>query len=101
MFDVWLHKRRGMPQLLICICFQVETIGDAYMVVSGLPVRNGERHIIEIANMSISLLKSLENFRIRHLPNTRLQIRIGFHTGSCAAGIIHCVYIKGRSFSIF
>lgn len=60
---------------------QVETIGDAYMVVSGLPDRNGHLHAREIARMSLSLLKATLTFRIRHRPNDQLKIRIGIHTG--------------------
>ena len=65
---------------------QVETIGDAYMVVSGLPRRNGDNHAIEIANMSLEITQKCNQFHIRHVPERPLQIRIGFHTGPCAAG---------------
>ena len=64
-----------------CIPFQVETIGDAYMVVSGLPVTNGNLHAREIARMSLSLLNAVLSFKIRHRPNEQLKLRIGIHTG--------------------
>ena len=90
---------------------QVETIGDAYMVVSGLPKPNGGRHIVEICNkssrfqqlvlalcllvcravveicnMAIDLLNQVSRFTIRHRPKETLNLRIGIHTGPCAAG---------------
>ena len=52
------------------------------MVVSGLPVKNGENHAREIARMSLRLLEAVKTFRIRHRPNKKLQLRIGLHTGS-------------------
>ena len=60
---------------------QVETIGDAYMVVSGLPERNGNLHAREIARMSLALLDSITKFRIPHRPNEVLSLRIGLHCG--------------------
>ena len=66
---------------------QVETIGDAYMVVSGLPKPNEGRHIVEICKVALNLLDDVSRFKIRHRPEDKLNLRIGIHTGPCAAGI--------------
>ncbi|CEF69624.1 Atrial natriuretic peptide receptor 1 [Strongyloides ratti] len=68
--------------------YKVETIGDGYLCVSGLPERNGNRHIKEIANLSLELLKQIPGFRIDHLPNEKIRIRIGIHSGPCVAGVV-------------
>ncbi|XP_021361670.1 guanylate cyclase 32E-like [Mizuhopecten yessoensis] len=68
--------------------YKVETIGDAYMVVSGLPLRNGNHHAGEIASMSLHLLKEIKAFRIRHRPDDTLKLRIGIHSGPCVAGVV-------------
>ena len=61
--------------------YKVETIGDAYMVVSGLPKRNGNQHAGEVASMSLTLLAAIKRFKIRHRPMDTLKLRIGIHTG--------------------
>ncbi|XP_052104261.1 atrial natriuretic peptide receptor 1-like [Mytilus californianus] len=68
--------------------YKVETIGDAYMVVSGLPVLNGIKHAKEIAQMALSIRDSVECFRIPHNPTKPLQCRIGIHSGSVCAGVV-------------
>ena len=60
--------------------YKVETIGDAYMVVSGLPEKN-DNHTTEIAEMSLDIRRAVQDFIIPHLPEKKLYIRIGFHTG--------------------
>ena len=59
----------------------METIGDAYMVASGLPIRNGQQHAKEIALMSLHILSEVKGFTIRHKPGYKLKLRIGVHTG--------------------
>ena len=61
--------------------YKVETIGDAYMVVSGLPTRNGDLHAREICRMALTILDAVIHFRIRHRPDEKLKIRIGIHSG--------------------
>lgn len=61
--------------------YKVETIGDAYMVVSGVPVSNGDDHVSEIALMSLDLMERSKAFLIPHLPDEGLKMRMGFHTG--------------------
>ncbi|XP_032687891.1 atrial natriuretic peptide receptor 1-like isoform X4 [Odontomachus brunneus] len=68
--------------------YKVETIGDAYMVVSGLPVRNGMNHAREIARMSLALRDTVMTFSIRHRPKEQLKLRIGMHSGPCVAGVV-------------
>uniref|UniRef100_A0A8D3D6P3 Guanylate cyclase n=1 Tax=Scophthalmus maximus TaxID=52904 RepID=A0A8D3D6P3_SCOMX len=68
--------------------YKVETIGDAYMVTSGLPKRNGNRHAVDICCMALDILAFMGNFQLRHLPGIPVWIRIGIHSGPCAAGVV-------------
>ncbi|CAG9759818.1 unnamed protein product [Ceutorhynchus assimilis] len=68
--------------------YKVETIGDAYMVVSGLPQRNGLKHAYEISRLALDLLGAIKQFRIRHRPDMPLLLRIGLHSGPVVAGVV-------------
>ncbi|KHN78713.1 Guanylate cyclase receptor-type gcy-1 [Toxocara canis] len=68
--------------------YKVETIGDGYLCVSGLPHRNGNIHGREIASMAITLIDQLKEFCVPHLPDERVNVRIGIHTGACVAGVV-------------
>uniref|UniRef100_A0A8C5GYQ8 Guanylate cyclase n=1 Tax=Gouania willdenowi TaxID=441366 RepID=A0A8C5GYQ8_GOUWI len=78
--------------------YKVETIGDAYMVASGLPRRNGNRHAVDICRMALDILAFMGTFQLRHLPGIPVWIRIGVHSGPCAAGVVglkmprYCVF---------
>uniref|UniRef100_A0AC35TYC1 Guanylate cyclase n=1 Tax=Rhabditophanes sp. KR3021 TaxID=114890 RepID=A0AC35TYC1_9BILA len=68
--------------------YKVETIGDAYLVVSGAPVRIGDQHAKEIADMSLEIVAKLADFKIEHLPYEKVLVRVGLHTGSVVAGVV-------------
>ncbi|MEO1431657.1 MAG: adenylate/guanylate cyclase domain-containing protein [Cyanobacteria bacterium J06633_8] len=64
---------------------KIKTIGDAYMVVGGLPTRSSN-HPQTIAAMALEMQNAIETFNRRN--NLNLSIRIGIHTGSVVAGVI-------------
>ena len=81
-----------LPSKLICfmflLLFKVETIGDAYMVVSGLPIRNGHEHAGEISRMALHLVEAVKkDFKVRHKPDHQLKLRVGLHSGNLRVAI--------------
>ncbi|XP_029977660.1 guanylate cyclase 2G [Sphaeramia orbicularis] len=68
--------------------YKVETIGDAYMVASGLPISNDNQHALEICTMALHFLSAIKVFKIRHMPMECLAIRIGIHSGPVVAGVV-------------
>ncbi|MGB3534868.1 MAG: adenylate/guanylate cyclase domain-containing protein [Microcoleaceae cyanobacterium] len=71
---------------------KIKTIGDAYMVVGGLPLPKAD-HAEAIANMALDMQVVMKQFQsqtiLSDLPEReKLQIRIGINTGSVVAGVI-------------
>ncbi len=64
---------------------KIKTIGDAYMVVGGLPVPRAD-HVEAVAEMGLAMTEIGERFR--RDTGEPLQLRIGIHTGPVVAGVI-------------
>ncbi|XP_055347128.1 speract receptor-like [Paramacrobiotus metropolitanus] len=67
--------------------YKVETIKDGYVVASGVPIRNEERHAKEIASFALLVLRNCTKDKLKNY----LPIRIGIHTGTIAAGVVGSV----------
>ena len=61
---------------------QVETIGDTYMLVAGLPKRLHLTHAALVAESALALMKASQYFRIPHMPDSPLKLRVGMHSGT-------------------
>ncbi|XP_052234216.1 soluble guanylate cyclase 88E-like [Dreissena polymorpha] len=66
--------------------YKVETIGDAYMVVSGTPEKT-RYHALHICDMSIDMLNAMSELTD---PSTdgNMKIRVGVHSGNTVAGVV-------------
>ncbi|KAK9875559.1 hypothetical protein WA026_009365 [Henosepilachna vigintioctopunctata] len=66
--------------------YKVETIGDAYMVVSGAPEKNGN-HAERVCDMALDMVDAITDLKD---PSTgiHLKIRVGVHSGAVVAGIV-------------
>ncbi len=72
-----LSESRGLEK--------IKTIGDAYMVVGGLPTPRDD-HGQAIALLALEMQGALTQFNLKIGEN--FQLRIGMHSGSVVAGII-------------
>lgn len=75
-FDV-LAEKHGLEK--------IKTIGDAYMVVGGLPMPRPD-HAEAIADMALDMLSEI--IRFNEELNESFNIRIGINTGPVVAGVI-------------
>ena len=69
--------------------YKVETIGDAYMVVSGMPEPNAQ-HADALAGFAVDMVKVAQTV-LSPLNQQPLNIRVGIHTGSIMAGVGECL----------
>jgi len=60
-------------------------IGDAYMLVSGVP-NSEEDRLHAIAQLALAMPKIVSEFKFNH--NESFQMQIGIHTGSAIAGLL-------------
>lgn len=64
---------------------KIKTIGDAYMVVGGLPGRRAD-HAEAIAAIALDMQAAITQFNANN--NKSFSIRIGIHSGPVVAGVI-------------
>lgn len=64
---------------------KIKTIGDAYMVVGGLPVPRQD-HAQAIANFALDMQHAIQEFQ--NDSGKPLQLRIGINSGPVVAGVI-------------
>lgn len=75
-----------MPLYFVLFNLKIKRINSTLytLQVSGLPIRNGNKHAGEIASMSLNLLEAVKHHKIAHQPENTLKLRIGIHTGMCS-----------------
>ncbi|MGH8059362.1 MAG: adenylate/guanylate cyclase domain-containing protein, partial [Candidatus Entotheonellia bacterium] len=64
---------------------KIKTIGDAYMVVGGLPIARSD-HAEAVAEMALDMLKTIGRFIAAN--GKPFSLRIGINTGPVVAGVI-------------
>lgn len=62
---------------------KIKTIGDAYMVVGGIP-EPVEQHAVRVVDLALAMLECTRS----SMPVDGLSLRIGVHSGPVAGGVI-------------
>ncbi|KAK0404488.1 hypothetical protein QR680_017474 [Steinernema hermaphroditum] len=68
--------------------YKVETTGETYMVASGVPTENEDRHVFIIADIALRIRNATKDYSDYKPPNWNLEVRMGFHCGPLATGVI-------------
>merc|ERR1719394_727423 len=66
--------------------YKVETIGDAYLIVAGCPVK-AANHALKICDMAFDMMDGIQILKV---PDTGggIEMRIGCHSGSVVSGVV-------------
>jgi adenylate cyclase len=64
---------------------KIKTIGDAYMVASGIPIQRPD-HAEAIAEMALDMLVAIQELNVK--LDTKFDLRIGINSGPVVAGVI-------------
>ncbi|KAL7028069.1 hypothetical protein ACKWTF_005710 [Chironomus riparius] len=64
--------------------YKVETVGDKYMAVSGLP-DECENHAVSIARLALDMIDKADSVKMGNQP---IQVTIGIHSGEVVTGVI-------------
>ncbi len=64
---------------------KIKTIGDAYMVVGGLPTPRPD-HLAAVLDLALAMIEAISRFRTP--AGATLQLRVGIDTGPVVAGVI-------------
>ena len=64
---------------------KIKTIGDAYMVVGGIPQQR-QGHALAIAEMALDMMDAIRGFKTA--GGEPIRLRIGINTGPVVAGVI-------------
>merc|ERR1719447_997751 len=66
--------------------YKVETIGDAYLIVAGCPVK-AANHALKICDMAFDMM---DGIKILKVPGSGddIHMRIGIHSGPVVAGVV-------------
>jgi class 3 adenylate cyclase len=73
-----ISRRYGLEKL--------KTIGDSYMCISGLPVRNPS-HPVDVVMAAFEMVQAVAE-RSRNAANVSWKVRVGIHTGPVVAGVV-------------
>eukprot|EP00599_Poterioochromonas_sp_BG-1_P010081 CAMPEP_0173152824 /NCGR_PEP_ID=MMETSP1105-20130129/12476_1 /TAXON_ID=2985 /ORGANISM="Ochromonas sp., Strain BG-1" /LENGTH=728 /DNA_ID=CAMNT_0014068605 /DNA_START=123 /DNA_END=2306 /DNA_ORIENTATION=+ len=66
--------------------YKVETIGDAYMVAGGLPVKD-KNHAQQVADFALLVQRAVQAVK-SPVDGSPIRIRIGLHSGPVMAGVV-------------
>lgn len=72
-----ISRRYGIEKL--------KTIGDSYMCISGMPVRN-PAHPVDVVMAAFEMLRAVQDRKIANPAGW--AVRIGIHTGPVVAGVV-------------
>lgn len=68
---------------------KIKTIGDAYMAVSGLPVKD-EKHALKMVYAALEIRDFMEEYKQKRISEGKeyFEMRIGINSGEVVAGIV-------------